>query len=193
MAMNLDPDSEQEEAFPTTITIKETVTVLNAPIELVDLIYKENTFINPRYESNEKNNYSNFNTPRLIKTYQSLDSRIVVPNGYLQRLIEICENLELSPEIKDKRTTRPVKYPKMKGVKLRSYQQKAIDSAMESCGGVIISPTGSGKSFIGLEIIRVRKQKSFDHRSPCRLGQAMDKRHLGTHGHKSRVYRRGKL
>lgn len=43
---------------------------------------------------------------------------------------------------------------------MRSYQERAVSAALKAPQGVISSPTGSGKSLLGLEIIRRRQQKT---------------------------------
>jgi superfamily II DNA or RNA helicase len=48
----------------------------------------------------------------------------------------------------------------LKGVTLRPYQERAVFEATQSDQGVIVSPTGSGKSLMGLEIVRQKGQRS---------------------------------
>ncbi|MBF0401348.1 MAG: DEAD/DEAH box helicase [Magnetococcales bacterium] len=46
------------------------------------------------------------------------------------------------------------------GITLRSYQQNATEAAMGATQGIIISPTGSGKTVTALELIRRRGQRT---------------------------------
>ena len=38
--------------------------------------------------------------------------------------------------------------PQVGGLQLRDYQQKAVDAAMEADNGILVKPTGSGKSLV---------------------------------------------
>ena len=129
--------------------------------EILNQCIKENTFENPIYVSNEENGRSNWNTERFITTYRHEDDSIVLPRGYMRDLLKILKEHDITPEIIDERVCSHCHYPeKLNEVTLRSYQTRAVDEAMKFDQGAIISPTGSGKSLIGLEIIRRRGQKA---------------------------------
>jgi len=80
--------------------------------------------------------------------------------GYFPDLLSLCEKCNVIPTIEDLRTEHPAEFPALNGVVLRPYQERAVAQAMQSDQGVVVSPTGSGKSLIGLEIIRLRGQKA---------------------------------
>jgi superfamily II DNA or RNA helicase len=144
-----------------SLKIGEKISIRSPGEDLVSRIKQANTFINPKYESNEKQGYSNWQTSRTIETYQRHeDGSISAPRGFLPDLLKLCEECNVTPSIEDFRAEQPAIFPALKGVVLRPYQQRAVEMAMEADQGVIVSPTGSGKSLIGLEIIRERQQKS---------------------------------
>lgn len=135
--------------------------LLSGDIEnIFESVTQENTFENPRYLSNEKHGLSNWKVNRIIETYFYKDGCLAVPRGYLSRLMEIVIERNLLLNIEDIRVNQTVEYPPLKGITLRPYQEKAVEQAVVSHQGVIVSPTGSGKSIIGLEIIRRHKQKA---------------------------------
>jgi superfamily II DNA or RNA helicase len=127
--------------------------------EIVSKIISENTFENPKYLSNEKNRKCNWNTDRFISTCRYQEGSLVLPRGYMKRLKEIIQEHNITVEVEDLRSTQPTEYPALKAT-LRPYQVSAVEEAMKSDEGVIVSPTGSGKSLIGIEIIRKRGQKA---------------------------------
>lgn len=140
------------------LTIREAITV-----ELIDKIsaskaMSDNTFKNPRFIENERAGRNNWKTPQEILTFQSDKNSLVFPRGYLPNLLSNLSNYE--PQITDLRTENIIIYPELKNTQLRPYQERSAGAAMKVEQGIIVAPTGSGKSLIGLEIIRQRKQKA---------------------------------
>lgn len=129
--------------------------------EFISAIEKANTFKNPKYESNSQNGYSNWQTSSTIETYKYLSGGyLCLPRGFLSELLELCNSLEINPIVEDLRNESPVSFSILKDVTLRPYQKLAVELAMKEDQGSIIAPTGSGKSILGLEIIRRRGQKT---------------------------------
>jgi superfamily II DNA or RNA helicase len=146
---------------PIPIKIRENILVpSNTPKAILSKIIAENTFQNPRFASNEKNGFSNYKTPQFIKTFSERTEGIIVPVGFGRRLLHIFEEQATAVELVDERASISCEFPILHDVQLRDYQQRAVDQAMNASQGCIISPTGSGKSFIGLEIICRRRQKA---------------------------------
>lgn len=131
------------------------------PENIRSKIVGDNTFPNPRYLSNEEQGRSNWNTARTIETYRFEGENIVLPRGYLSDLLALLRSEQIRPQITDDRVAIPASFPdSLKDVEFRPYQKEAISEAMRFDHGLIVSPTGSGKSIIGLEILRRRSQKS---------------------------------
>ena len=131
--------------------------------EIEALFIKDNTFPNPEYLSNEQNGraWANRDVSEEIYTYRREGGSLVLPRGYARDFLRICEAHGITPTIIDERASAPCSYPEiLKGIVLRGYQQRAVDSANKFYQGTIVSPTGSGKSLIGLEIIRQKGEKA---------------------------------
>lgn len=144
----------------TTIKIDANITLDSSP-EIVGKIITENTFKNPVFESNELNHRSNWNTPRTIETYSDTNGQLLIPRGYMRDLLNILKDHDITPVIDDQRVSVSCAYPdKLDGITLRDYQDRAVESAMRFDQGVIVSPTGSGKTLIALEVLRRKKQKA---------------------------------
>ncbi len=144
-----------------TIRVRENISIESPPEDLLDAIVKTNRFQNPKYVSNEKNGYSNWKIPETLETYRFEGANLIVPLGFGGQLLQLCKEHDLKVDFEDKRVICPVDFQKaLKGVKLRPYQDRAVKAALGSVQGVIVSPTGSGKSLMGCEIIRRRNQKT---------------------------------
>lgn len=72
--------------------------------------------------------------------------------GLLDESYWYLEGLGFSPAIEDSRPRRPVSNPKLKDIELRDYQRKAITEALAEGDGLMVSPTGSGKTEIAIGI-----------------------------------------
>lgn len=144
-----------------TITLAATIRVTGLPQNLIDEIAEENRFENPAYISNEQNGRSNWDTPRYIETVNFEDNFLIIPRGYFSRLLWILQRENIEYERDDQRFSFPISFINhLYGVELRPYQQTCVESAIHREQGIIVAPTGSGKSLIGLEILRKRGQKS---------------------------------
>lgn len=149
------------ERQPIVIKISEKILIQSPPMNILSKIIETNRFPNPKFEANAKHGHSNWNTVATIETYQKLsDGSILVPVGFLPALIGLCKELNFDTTIDDRRAEIPVVYPSLKGVTLREYQDLAVVESMQSDQGVLVAPTGSGKTLIALELIRRRGQKS---------------------------------
>lgn len=142
------------------IRIREEISIFSPPDEIYHQIIRDNTFPNPKFESNQQHGYSNWKISETIETFRLFPRGILVPRGYLPKLLDLCEGYNISVNIEDCRVVQPVAIPFLEGVTLRCYQEKAVNDALHVDQGVIISPTGSGKTLIALEIIRRRRQKA---------------------------------
>lgn len=90
--------------------------------------------------------------PPKLNCYSKRGNDAYVPFGCLNALwpiIKKCSytlNFNSNPDISLKYKECPVE--------LYDYQQEAVDYMVKAKGGVLVSPCGSGKTFMGIEIIR---------------------------------------
>lgn len=144
-----------------TIRIGANIVLSKAPIGIIEECIAANVFPNPLFEANELAGRSNWETDREITTYQRCGNSLILPRGYMRDLLQILRKKDITCEILDERICSPCQYPKeLNGIVLRPYQAQAIDRAILFHQGCIIAPTGSGKTILGLELIRRRSQKT---------------------------------
>ena len=126
-------------------------------IDQLNKIKEDLTFPNPAYESAKR--HSKFgvgNISPYVEYFTEGKDGIIVPRGYrIPFPYKIVE---------DSRVTNKVDYPPL-NVDLRATQREAVDSFLEKYKtkiyehGVIILPTGKGKSILGLYLARKMSQR----------------------------------
>lgn len=124
---------------------------------LVISFLKENlNFINSEYLIKKRLGKSVFRLEKYFKLLSESGDDILLPRGFLTKLTSFLEKSRISYTITDER-------PRFKGKKfasnitLRTEQLYAVEQAIKYDSGVIVAPSGSGKTIIGLEIIVKRK------------------------------------
>ncbi len=119
-----------------------------APRDLRATITDELTVPNPKYAKARAMGFSTYNIPRMIKLYEHIGNGIVLPRGYLNRLLQIAPDAEVT----DHRLTLPAAGFTSK-IELRDYQAPVIPAAIKAQQGVIVAPCGSGKTEMGMEFV----------------------------------------
>jgi superfamily II DNA or RNA helicase len=108
-------------------------------------VKKSLTFQNPKYYEALKFGRGAFGIDRNIELFEQAGSRLSIPRGVS------LASLGLIPEsIQDDRHAHPVRIET--NIQTRGYQERTIRLALEAGGGVIVAPTGSGKTTMGIEL-----------------------------------------
>lgn len=137
---------------------------ITADKHLEEMVKRDCTLKNPLFISNEKHGYSNYNTEEYLELYKDLPHCLEVPRGYLsytanKDVIDYLFSNEI--DFKDESISVPVKFrKKLIGIKLRNYQDKALKEVGKKTAGIIVAPTGSGKTIIALDLIKRLGQKT---------------------------------
>lgn len=118
-------------------------------------IKEELTLENPAYKSAvqySRWNKNNIRIPKYIQYYRDNFITLEVPVGY---------KIPFNCKVEDQRVDVTVDYPKIiKGFKLRDSQKEAYYAYLDNPdNGVIVLPTGKGKSILGLYIAYRLRQK----------------------------------
>ena len=104
-------------------------------------IKKALTFINPKFNEAIKFNRSTWNTPRTLELFEEVDAGLIVPRGF---------RMLTNANVQDERNSNPVEIPSV--IKPRLYQERVIRLALTYGGGVVVAPTGSGKTTMSIEL-----------------------------------------
>lgn len=131
--------------------------VRSIPGGLTAFLKERLNFINPEYSVKKKMGIGVYNVEKFFNFIDSFGSKIGIPRGFLNELANYLDKHNIKYEIEDKRLkTKPLKFKS--NLKLFGYQENAINSFMLSDSGVLVSPPGSGKTIMGIELIARLKQ-----------------------------------
>lgn len=136
------------------ISINSRITVLSATEDQLSKIKNDLTHDNPAYLSARRAGRWTGNTSRTITAWLETADGITLPRGYASKLprpFDITEDL---------RSVSPACIPEMPEVTLRNYQAAALTSCHPHTQGVLIAPTGAGKSILGLALLAQVGQRS---------------------------------
>lgn len=104
-------------------------------------IKKALTFQNPKYDEAIQHGRSTWNIPKYLELFATVGIGLVIPRGYV--------NL-IKTEIQDDRHSHPVHIKTI--IEPKPYQERVLRLAVKAGGGLIVAPTGSGKTIMGIEM-----------------------------------------
>jgi superfamily II DNA or RNA helicase len=109
------------------------------------------THENPAYWDARRNRRPCRHIPREITTYEERNGALLLPRG---ALVELREALlvEQVLEVQDE-AVLPGCVPRSLDATLRDYQRGAVDACLAAGGGVIVAPTGSGKTVTAMGLV----------------------------------------
>jgi len=130
------------------------------PTEIRQLLMKQLEMPNPKWIENERMGRWNGNTPQSLNFYEhEPHGGLIIPRGYIRKLILSCRNRNINYELIDnRRELAPVDFD-FHG-NLRPYQLNAVKKLLSKDFGTLSFPTGSGKTIVALYMIAKRKQPS---------------------------------
>ncbi len=156
------------------------------PGTLLDDITEFLTIENPKYQEALKAGRWTGGIDKFLSYYELRandkgEKYMVLPRGFLPSLLKLCQQHQVRWELRYyTHTCDPVEFNS--NIQLRDYQRQAVEAAIEKGGGVIVSPAGSGKTVMGLEIIACLRQptlwithtKELLYQAVDRAGQFLD-------------------
>ena len=93
------------------------------------------------------------NTPKKLIMYEQDQKTLIAPYGFIDTLLTFLNNNDIKYEIDDKTQHRPITMVKKADLSLYDYQQEAVDKMLLRNNGILISPTGSGKTRMAMALI----------------------------------------
>lgn len=125
--------------------------------KLISFLRDNLNFLNSDYLIKKKLGKSTFNIEKYFKLIEETHEEVVIPRGFLNTLISFCEEEKLPVRIIDNRKKLEF-IDFVSEIELLPNQRSALETVTDNDYGVIVSPAGSGKTIIGLEIVARKKQ-----------------------------------
>lgn len=133
------------------ITISNEITIIDPTQEIRQWVYDKLKVPNPEYANKVKLGLWVGNTPKELKLYRNSGDKLIVPYGVGPSLYNAFPDLVHELTRFDFAENKPVNYNA--DINLYDYQEKAVNSLIQACGGILQSKAGSGKTRMGIATI----------------------------------------
>lgn len=129
------------------VQISNAITVTNPSQQLLNWCYANLIVANPEYTQRRKMGLWLKDTPKTLALFEVIYDTLILPYGVLKDILPYIQSALVTTDFK----THLVEY---KGyVDLYDYQQLAVEKLIKAKFGILQSPTGSGKTQIGIGLI----------------------------------------
>jgi superfamily II DNA or RNA helicase len=124
---------------------------------LFHFINEELNILNTEFIIKKNSGRNTFGTDRYFRFIEELGNNILLPKGFIGKLIRFCRDNSIAHSFIDQRKLNsPVTYSFQ--ANLRSYQQESMEAINKKDIGVIVAPPGSGKTVMALKIVAEKQQ-----------------------------------
>lgn len=171
--------------FSGQVRVKSNITVTNPPESLLDWCEDKLVLPNPDYEKKLRMGFWTGNTPKTLALYETHGSSVILPYGVLDAIKPFVQGTH---DIRSGFAQWPtIDYGGM-GIDLYPYQEKAVQALLNAKYGILQSPAGSGKTQMGIELIKrfrlpalwLTHTKDLLGQSKARAARYMDEKLIGT-------------
>ena len=140
------------------LTIRNNVKIPYGGEALDDFLYNSLTLPNPKWLENQRMKRYNWDTPKELFFYEEKGKEgFFAPRGFLPDILSYCEKNGIEYKIDNKTHLFPNINIEFSGA-LKPYQDIAVEKMLSEYEGTLCSPTGSGKTVMGIYMITTRKQ-----------------------------------
>ncbi|TRX00219.1 DEAD/DEAH box helicase [Flavobacterium gawalongense] len=153
------PTLPQSNNGKLTITLNNVVKINRNAIStaLINFLKEELNFLNTEFLIKKKMGKNTFGTERYFKFVEETENAIIIPRGFVGKIIRFCRENKIEYDFNDERKKlNEVSF--LFNAQLREHQQIVIDTTGKKDLGVIVAPPGSGKTIVGLKIIAEKRQ-----------------------------------
>lgn len=126
-------------------------------LKLIEFIRDNLNILNSDYFVRKRLGKSAYNIEKYFKLIEETPEGIIIPRGFMASLIKFCNTENISYKIIDERCKLP-ETEVVSTINLLSHQTDALKITEIKDFGVIVSPPGSGKTIMALELIARKRQ-----------------------------------
>jgi len=141
------------------ITVKEQIHInkINLPKILINYLRDNLNFVNSEFLIKKRMGVSVYGMEKYFKLIQTSDNNYIIPRGFLGNLIRFLNENNIKFELIDERDKcEEIKFDF--NCKLFDYQKEAVKNILMSENGILVAPSGSGKTIMGIDLITKLKQ-----------------------------------
>lgn len=125
--------------------------------KLIAFLRDNLNFLNSDYLVKKNLGKSTFNIEKYFRLIEETTEGVIIPRGFVSNIVNFCKQESISFKVIDNRKKLDsVDFDSE--IELLPHQEIALEKIAEKDFGVIVSPPGSGKTIIGLEIIAQKRQ-----------------------------------
>jgi superfamily II DNA or RNA helicase len=124
---------------------------------LINFLKEELNFANSEFIIKKKIGRNTFETERYFKFVEEAENEVIIPRGFIGKLIRFCRENKIEHDFIDERKKKNT-VPFSFNAQLREHQETAIESISKKDLGIIVAPPGSGKTIVALKIISEKQE-----------------------------------
>lgn len=126
---------------------------------LFSFIKEELNFLNTEFIIKKNSGRNTFGTARYFRFIEEQGDSILLPKGFIGKLIRFCRDNSIVYNLEDQRKTHQL-VPFSFQATLRPHQQECMKLISKKEMGVVVAPPGSGKTVMALKMIADKQQPS---------------------------------
>lgn len=148
-----------EATFELEILINSEIYLKRAQLSqpLTNYLRDNLNFINSDFFVKKRLGKTSYNIEKYFKLIEETPRGIIIPRGFASSLIQFCKSENIPIKIIDERNLQD-EISIESNIELLPHQQEVLERTLVKDFGVIVSPPGSGKTIIGLELVAQKKQ-----------------------------------
>jgi superfamily II DNA or RNA helicase len=126
---------------------------------LFSFIKEELNFLNTEFIIKKNSGRNTFGTERYFRFIEDQENSILLPKGFIGKLIRFCRDNAIAYNLADQRITHQLVPFSFKAT-LHPHQQECMEAISKKDMGVVVAPPGSGKTVLALKMIADKQQPS---------------------------------
>jgi superfamily II DNA or RNA helicase len=153
--------TDSKSAFELEILINSEIYLKRIQLnqKLIHFLRDNLNFLNSDYIVKKRLGKTAYNIEKYFKLIEETPEGIIIPRGFASSLVKFCNSENIPIKIIDERCRLEEIIVNSK-INLLPHQQEVLERTETKDFGVIVSPPGSGKTIIGLELISQKKQST---------------------------------